>query len=102
MGLEVDQKYTALLNVIKLVRQDQHNRGVIMACSSYCDRFKTTVSQRMRYTSDRKHCTPCAVWVPSEHFRCPCCSTMLRTKKRLRSDTYQERKLRKELELINE
>ena len=73
-----------------------------MACSSYCDRFRETVSQRMRYTSDRKYCMPCAVWVPSESLRCPCCSTILRTKKRLRSDTYEERKLRLRKELTNE
>ena len=96
MVLEVDQKYTVLLNVTRLARQDQHSRGVKLACSSYCTRFRDTVSQRMRYTSDRKHCTVCAVWMSSEHVRCPCCSHMLRTKRRLNHDPRKTRSLRHE------
>ena len=83
MVLEVDQKYTVLSNVIKLVRWDQPNRGVNMPCRSMCNRYLKTVSQRMIYTPDKKHCTVCAIWVPSDTLRCPCCAHILRTKKRL-------------------
>ena len=83
MVLEVDQKFTVLLNVTRLVNQDQQSRGVKMPCRSMCNRYLKTVSQRMIYTSDKKHCTVCAMWVPSDTLRCPCCSHILRTKKRL-------------------
>ena len=63
-----------------------------MGCRSYCHRYRDTVSQRMLYTSDRKHCTVCAIWVPSEYVRCPCCSHMLRTKRRLNHDLRKTKK----------
>ena len=54
-----------------------------MPCSSICSRYRETVSQKKLYTSDRKHCTVCDVWVPADTLRCPCCKHILRTKKRL-------------------
>lgn len=54
-------------------------------CKGKCDELGTTLkgSDKQVYDSGRKYCVLCATWFLIEGNRCPCCGSMLRTKRRV-------------------
>ena len=56
-------------------------------CKSKCELFKSIHPHGMRYEDGEKRCTICQIYVRIEMIRCPCCGSVLRTKKRDKQNT---------------
>ena len=52
-------------------------------CKGFCDDFKSKkIANGSKYQLGQKRCSLCSVFMTVQGFRCPCCSTRLRTKSR--------------------
>jgi hypothetical protein len=67
---------------------------LIMACKGICENYKATKPYNsIRYKIGHKRCNLCALFVKWDGVRCPCCSSVLRTRSkgsRYRTKTMQE------------
>ena len=52
-------------------------------CRGLCAYYAAdSMENGMRYERGQKRCTYCAVFLSTDGIRCPCCSTILRTRPR--------------------
>lgn len=55
------------------------------SCHGICQRLNIKSVTRISYDKGQKYCTHCGCFFKFEGVRCPCCSTVMRTKPRTRS-----------------
>jgi len=52
-------------------------------CKGICDDFKgEKIVNGLKYEYGQKRCSLCGIFMTIQGIRCPCCSTILRTKSR--------------------
>lgn len=73
-----------MINIVNGNLNEQHPIEIMARmCKGICHWYKSnSIQYKYKYQSGHKRCTYCEVFLDTSENRCPCCSTLLRTRSR--------------------